>query len=687
MATRNTARNENSQVDADAMVERERQAALISKWQKRIQASKEHFSDVFKRMRADQDWVYYGADPHWFREGGYVVNILKRELRQSVVGLYARNPTAVAERRTRLNTSIWQGDMAELESAFQVIMSHQSGLPVANEVLIRSTQIIQEAEQVRKDLFLRDRFAKTIELLFSYFVDECEPSFKRQFKGTVYRAKVNTVAFVKLDFQRRFDVRPEDSSELRDHSSLLAELQVRLNSQDHERGEDLQSRIAETQGMIDSIRKRQEVILREGPVFDFPGSDKVIVDPKVKSLEGFLGANWIAHEMDMNRDAILRQYGVDIKEHRTYGVEAYDNGDDDDCEERDVKVWEVQDKLTQSVFVICENCEVFLRAPEPPRVKLERFWTVFPLIFGFNEHYKHVYPLSDANDMRDTQNEYNVSRAGLADHRRQNKPKYLTRKGALSDENVRRALIHHDSGEIIEINISDPNGKPEDFLTAFKPYSIDPNQYHTSHVLDDFSLLGTKQEANLGLLSGATATESTIAETSRISGQSSEVDDIDDFLAEIAKAAGQLMLAELSAQTVKKIVGPGAVWPEQSDTAIYEGVELSIRAGSAGRPNQAMTISKLERAMPFLSQIPGVSPTPLARKYAEALDIDTEELVIEGLPSINALNQSARNAAPGAAPTSNVPSQQGPQGADNDPAPPDAPSQTDNVTPFPGDRT
>lgn len=671
--------------DAEKALDYERNAALVSRWRKRISKAKEHWAPVFKRMRDDQDWVYYGSRKDWWQDGGYVVNIMKRELRQSVVGLYARNPTAVATRRRKIDTVMWNGDMQQLRDAFDTVTQAQMGVVTDPQVLMRSAQLVQEVLAVRPELALRERFGKTFELLFEYFIAEQEPSFKRQMKNLVYRAKINTVGFLKLDFQRKYGERKAVGSELRDDGALLDEVEMRRAKDPHIGGEENEAKALET-GFLEQSMQDRQVILQEGPVFDFPRSDKVIMDPNVVSIDGFLGANWIAVEMDMNREEIKRQWGFDIFEHWA-NERPYDTSADDT---RTVSVWEVQDKITRTTFVICDGCDAFIREPAAPRVKIERFWTVFPLVLGFHEHYEHAYPLSDAHDMRDSQNEYNVSREALADHRRQNKPKYLAKKGTMQDENTKRALRSHASGEVIEIVISEPNQKLIDNFQAFQPYNIDPNQYNTSHVLDDFTLLGTKQEANLGMMSGATATESTIAENSRLSGQSAEVDDLDDFLSDVAKATGQLMMKELSQETVVKIVGPGAVWPELDDQMIADGVELTIRAGSAGRPNEAMTISKMERAMPFLIQIPGVNPEPLARKYAEALGIPVEEAIIEGLPSISSLNRQA-GPQPGAGggvapPPVGGPDDQGPQGADNAPAGPETPSQQANVMPFVKDR-
>ena len=65
--------------------------------------------------------------------------------------------------------------------------------------------------------------------------------------------------------------------------------------------------------------------------------------------------------------------------------------------------------------------------------------------------------------------------------------------------------------------------------------------------------------------------------------------------------------------------------------------------------------------MPHLVLIPGINPEPIVKKYADALEIDMEDLYVQGAPSITATNQMAGAPMPMGA----DPNAQGPQGANN----------------------
>src|SRR3546814_2280791 len=96
-----------------------------------------------------------------------------------------------------------------------------------------------------------------------------------------------------------------------------------------------------------------------------------------------------------------------------------------------------------------------------------------------------------------------------------------------------------------------------------------------------------------------------MAKQGRISTISANGDDLDEFLAEVARATGQLMLLELDEATAKRIAGEGAVWPALSREDVISEIFLTVKAGSSGRPNKAAEIAHRERAFPFIVQLPG----------------------------------------------------------------------------------
>ena len=306
-----------------------------------------------------------------------------------------------------------------------------------------------------------------------------------------------------------------------------------------------------------------------------------------------------------------------------------------------VLVYEYYDRKSGLQYCLADGYDDFLREPMAPDVKVEAFFPIFPLVFNEVEHKDVLYPPSDIKLLMPMQNEYNRARQGLREHRRANRPKYAAPAGMLEEEDKAK-LATHPANAVIELQALASGQKVNDVIQPVAQIGIDPNLYEVRTIFDDVQLVVGAQEANFGGLSKATATETSIAESSRMSSLGANVDDLDSFMSEIARSAGQVMLHEMSVDEVKKIVGPGAAWPDMTREEIMEEVFLEIEAGSTGKPNRAAELQNIERIMPFLLQIPGIDPSWLAKELLKRLDdkLDITQAIVEKIPSIVSMNQT-----------------------------------------------
>lgn len=638
--------------------------ALITKWTKKIAESKKHHEDVFEAMRENMEYTVTGHSKSWDDEK-YVANIIQRHINQAVASLYAKNPRAVAKRRTRLEYKIWDGKQESLASA---TMALAQGVPDPNAMAL-----LQDVQQASQSKDMLDKLSKTLEILFHYYLDEQQPNFKRQMKQTVRRAKTCGVAYVKLGYQRLMEKRPDIASQIADVANQIARIEsISADIADDEILED-DPKMEELKILMTELQSKEMVIAREGIVFDFPRATEIIVDKKCRQLNGFVGATFVAHEMAMSCDDIKEVYEKDIGQSYTHynpdnsgQIVIREDGKDYDAL---ALVWEVYDKTTGTTFTIVDGYNDYLKEPASPDVELERFWPFFTLSFNDVENEETIYPISDVKLLQPMQDEYNRSRQGLREHRQANRPKYVTGKGRLEEED-KSILSSHPANAILELNALGSGESVDQLLQPMRGIPIDPALYETNSVFEDVLRTVGSQEANLGGTSGATATESSIAENSRGTAVASNIDDLDDMMSEMARSCGQLMLKELDIETVTKIVGPGAVWPEFSREEIADELYLTIRVGSSGRPNKAAELANLERAAPTILQIPGISPIWFAREVLERLDetgLDIDEALIEGIPSMIAQNQLAGNPQPADGDPQSDPSQQGGKGSGNAP--------------------
>jgi hypothetical protein len=465
--------------------------------------------------------------------------------------------------------------------------------------------------------------------------------------------------------------------------------------------------------MLQDLKSQQNIVVREGLTFDYPLSTAIIPDPKMIALKEFVGADWVAEEFILSPNDVKEIYEIDVgKQYTSYkGIDdcvsvTSRNGFvvlQDKTSRTDVKegpdgrsccVWQVYNRKDGLVYTLCDGYPDFLREPMSPEVYTDRFYPWFTLIINEIDHETMVFPPSDVKLIRDMQMDYNRGRQGLREHRRAARPKTVVAAGMVDQEDLEK-LSNHPDNAIIELNGLQPGQKVDDLLQPFRGPPIDPNLYEVEQTFTDMMRVSGIQDANIGATGGSpSATQSNIAEASRATAMGSNIDDIDDMLTAIARTGSQILLTECSLDTVKRIVGEGAAWPDLSAQQISDELWLQVEAGSTGRPNQAQEIANAERLFPLLLQLPGIKPEFLAKELIKRLDdkLDITNAFQSMLPSIIAMNGMASRLAagpegpggpmdfPGRGPA------QGPAGAANAPqgAPPGAqrpPDQTGRPPP------
>lgn len=636
--------------------------ARVSEWCQRIKAAKEHFKDDFARMRNNQKLARQGATDAWKKAGNYTVPVAARHINQQVSQLYARNPQARAVVKPRMMFRLWDENASTLQQLQQQSMP---GMPPTPEAMA----ILAELEQVKPQLVMLSRTARTVEYLFNYYLTEQTPSFKQRFKQCVRRAKTCGVAYVELGFQRILEPRPEVSARIEDITGTLRMMETLASDMQAGKFDESDARFDTLKSLIADLQNQQDVVVREGLLFDFPRSTEIIVDPECRELKGFVGAGWIAREFHMTKTKIHETWKVDVgTEFTPYSADRKVRDGAADAKDR-ACVWYVQHKEANECFVIVDGYCDFITEPAPPSVKTEGFWTTYVLSFNDVEDEDNIYPPSDVDLMEDAQEEINRSRQSLREHRVAARPAMMTPRGGLTEQD-KKNIQTRPAMAVIEVSTVQPGQDVKTVLAPLPTNPIDPNLYETGPQKEDVLMAVGSQEANLGPTSDSTATEASIAQASQQSASSSNMDEVDEILTQLARDGAQVLLLNMSAEMVTKIVGPGAVWPEMRRQDIVEEVTLEVKAGSSGRPNRAAKLADMERAMPFILQLPGMNPIPIAEEYLDLLDIDWKKAIIEGLPSITALNQMMSKPAGGAPPPPGAgPQAQGGHGGNNAPQP------------------
>lgn len=636
--------------------------ALVKEWQGKIMRAKKHWERPISGMRDDMDF-YMGKQWPGHRgpqDDRYVANLVQRHVQTRVAALYAKNPKAIAKRRNTLDFTLWEGDASQLESAN--VANQQSfmatGMPDPN-----ATALMADVEQGFEKRRQLDKIGKTMEIIFHHIIET--QNIKTHMKQLVRRTCVTGVGFVKIGYQRVMSMRPEDVEKLTDITEQIKTLDRLEQDLKDDKFDNNSAKRAQLDLLKKELMEKEDMIIEEGIVFDFPQSQNIIVDTRCRQLQGFIGAEWVAQEFILTSDEIKEVYGVDLGTSFTRQENKY-SGSDEKSEADLAKVWEIYNKRDGLKYVIADGYPDFLVEPGCPEIKLKRFWPFFLLAFNEVESDRDIYPASDVRLIKPIQMEYNLARQRLREHRNANRPLYVTPVGMLSEGDVKK-LMDRQPNEVIQLMSLQPGQAVNQLLQPVQPIQIDPSLYDTSMFMEDLFRVVGSQEANLGGGTGNTATEVSVAESSRMSSMGSNVDDLDEFLTELARAAGAVMLTMMDPATATKIAGPGAAWPTLSSQVIAEELLLEIEAGSSGRPNKAADIAAFERLAPLLIQIPGIDPTWLAKEAIKRMDdgLDMSEAVRAALPSIVQMNAQKQMAEVEA---SQDPNLQGPAGGGGQPA-------------------
>lgn len=705
-------------VDPSVAPDSEQDKAKVTQITRTVRADRYFHRLAFDRMRRDMQYATWGSSKQWGVDGQYRANITGRHVRQRTAALYAKNPRVKAARRETMDFAVWDENPASLELAQQTIqlisaaqmaappmVDQATGQTIPGEAVLppgmnmgmldQAMAVVADYQQGTARRTMIAKYGRTIELLFANAMSEQKPlDFKTGMKQVVRRACTTGVGYCELGFQRETGPRPGLTEQLADSRTRLDHLRSLAEGIANGDYQDDGAEIAELELSVAALKAEPEIVLREGLVIDYPQSTKVIPDTLCKALIGFVGARHITIEYIYTVDQVRGMFNIDLTKmaYTPYDPNAYKRRDgdidspnnvpDDNIDEswrsdtatkRDglVCVWKHYDKLSGLVYWIADGYAGFLREPAAPEVFVEDFWPVYALTFNAVENEDELFPPSDVALMLDMQMEHNNSRQGQRDHRRAARPRWVSAKSAFDNEDDPKTLQNLQPLEMATLNMA-PDQSIADILQVVPVPGVDPNLYDTSPYDYDVQVVVGAQSAQLGAVSRATATESAIAADSTASSDSSSTDDLDAFLTVVARASGQILQKEMSEEQVKKIVGPGAVWPEVSLADIANEVYLEIAMGSTGKPNQAVEIKNWQQIAPILMQIPGIPPQWMAEQTVRRLDdrLDLNEAYAAGLPSIVSQNAMSQQPAPPAADAGADPKAQGAEGAGNAPAPP-----------------
>lgn len=620
----------------------------VSLWQSRITRAKAYWKNDFKRMRDNMNFAA-GLQKKGQKIVGagddYKANITLRAINTKVAQLYARNPKVEFQRRKRMSFQLYDGRLETIMPLVLGAMQNPAGLaalpPPAQALLADFAHGMQEWQVVEK-------VGKTLEYLLDLQWDEQDDeagSFKTQAKQLVRRVITTCVGYCRIGYSREndasltsFGVPNSMVNRAKQAKLLLEKVEKGEIDETHPDIQQLQSLFASLS--IDTFKKLTEGGVKEGLVYDFLPATSVIPDIQLRSLKGFIGARWLAIEYNVPLSWVNAIFETQIT--LTGGAKEYTAGQEKveklasergkDAKEPYVCLWEVLDKEKKSCFFLVDGWKDFVQEPQPLSTYVRGFWPLGAITFNDVEVEEGMeatpFPPSDVELMKSAQLEWNRSRDALKKHRKANAPGYLAAKGMLT-EGDKETLQTAPDNAVTELE-GVPQGTPLDkVIIPRASVPINPQNYDTAPQLQDILMTGGLQQENIGPTNPkGTATGQTLAAQAQLTVTGSNIDDLDDFLSWLARVSGEVLMREMQKQTVVKLIGPGAVWPEdpQLREEFINQIYLSTKAASSGKPNQQLNLHNWQIIAPIL-QAAGANPMFLVRESIRRLDdqLDPEE--------------------------------------------------------------
>jgi len=268
---------------------------------------------------------------------------------------------------------------------------------------------------------------------------------------------------------------------------------------------------------------------------------------------------------------------------------------------RVVEIWDRRDK---QIYTIIDGVKKWAKEPYTPPYPTSRFYPFFYFAFYEVDGQRHAQSL--AWRLYKLQDEYSSSRSNFRLTRERSIPGVLF-NATMLDEVEAKKLQESKSQEYTALRPSDPS-VPLANLFAPKPVQgIDMRLYDPTLILNDMERISGVQEALSAAINGPgnpkTATEANIQQSGTQARTTSDRDNLESMLTDLATYTAEQALQCLETRDVQRLAGPKAFWPAGMDIDdLFTMVEVQIEAGSTGKPRQSTDMQAWATILPLIQK-------------------------------------------------------------------------------------
>ena len=507
------------------------------------------------------------------------------------------------------------------------------------DVSVKKAQQVDESNTRSMEIF-----ADTLGIVISHL---WKKGFLKKAARKAVRSVLSTAeGWLKVNLLSEKEPQPETDKALNDARETLARLQAQLKLLADPEGKDpeqIEAEIAEKEALASELEQKLEVAVAKFLAIDFVRTERIQVSLDVEAIEDYREADWIADEtFVLEEDALERfpRLSVDDLRHakkfyqnepKSLTTRELDNvlpqgqitaessqafsestsqGQDAPSFVRVVELWDRRDKHIRTMI---DGVKKWAKEPYTPPYPTSRFFPYFYFAFYEVDGQRHAQSL--AWRLYKLQDEYSTTRSNFRLTRERSIPGILFNATQLDNAEAKK-LTESKHQEYTALRPANPDTPMANIFAPKPVQGIDPRLYDPTFILNDMERLSGVQEALSAAASAAgnpiTATEANIQQTGTNARTTSDRDNLEEMLTELAQATAEQALQCLTPQEVQRIAGPKAFWPgpdPQNDQPgmsvedLFTLVEVSIEAGSTGKPKAPTDQHAWATLLPIIRQI------------------------------------------------------------------------------------
>lgn len=499
-----------------------------------------------------------------------------------------------------------------------------------------------------------DQFAKTLQIVISNLWRKGK--LKRPARKAVRSVLSNAEGWFKATMVAEKIPQPEVETKLNDARETLRRLEAQkqlLEDSTYENEEDLESALDEKKELIEALESDLELAVNKMFVIDYVSTELIQVSTDVTSIADYLDANWIGNEMFMDKEEVLERFGgeegrltpEDVKSAKQYfqtapmeltnretnnalpqgiltaeSAQAFTESPTEGESLPFLRVIEQWDRRDKHIYTMIDGVRKWAKEPYEPPYPTSRFYPYF--FFCFYEVDGSRHPQSLAWRLYKLQDEYSATRSNFRITRERSIPGVLFNATMIDDEQARK-LAQSKHQEYVPITPADPDTPLANCFTAKPVQGIDARLFDPTFILNDMERISGVQEALSAAINGPgnpkTATEANIEQSGTNARTTSDRDQLEWCLSEMAIATAEQSIQCLSLKDVQRMAGPKAFWPEgMSIEDLFTLVEVEIQAGTTGKPKSQVDQQAWATILPLIRE--------MIQQIEQALNLGNEPL-------------------------------------------------------------